>query len=89
MVAAASFDDMVAITLYTIFSSVAITGGPNNDVAWQIATGPLQLIFGAAGGFLGAAMCACTVVWNQAWKRAAIVFTTSMLRAPQAGSPLL
>ena len=77
MVAAASFDDRVAITLYTIFSSVAITGGPNQNVAWQIATGPLQLIFGALGGFLGAALCACTTVWDKAWKQAAIVFTTS------------
>ena len=38
---AASFDDVIAITGYSIFSSVAITG--QGDVAWQIASGPLQV----------------------------------------------
>lgn len=38
---AASFDDIVAITGYSIFSSIAITG--QSDVAWQIASGPLQV----------------------------------------------
>ena len=50
---------------------------PWQNVGWQIATGPLQLIFGALGGLLGACMCACTKVWDRAWKRAAIVFLTS------------
>ena len=41
VVIAASFDDVIAITGYSIFSSVAITG--QGDVAWQIASGPLQV----------------------------------------------
>jgi hypothetical protein len=41
VVIAASFDDIVAITGYSIFSSIAITGQSN--VAWQIASGPLQV----------------------------------------------
>ena len=40
VVIAASFDDIIAITGYSIFSSIAITG--QGDVAWQIASGPLQ-----------------------------------------------
>lgn len=45
VVIAASFDDVVAITGYSIFSSVAITG--QGDVAWQIASGPLQVGWGS------------------------------------------
>ena len=46
MVIAASFDDVIAITGYSIFSSLAITGQSN--VAWQIASGPLQVRVGGA-----------------------------------------
>jgi hypothetical protein len=38
MVAAASFDDMVAITGYSLFSNFAFASG-GSDLAWQIAHG--------------------------------------------------
>ena len=74
MVAAASFDDLVAITLYTIFASLSITGG-GGDTAFQIAEGPLQLVFGVAGGLLAALLASWTKVFNTQWKRAGILFT--------------
>ena len=42
----------------------------------MVPTYALQ-VFGVLGGILGAAMCACTKVWDTAWKRALIVFTTA------------
>jgi hypothetical protein len=41
VVIAASFDDIVAITGFSIFVNLAIAGGDN--AAWQIASGPLQV----------------------------------------------
>lgn len=42
VVIAASFDDIVAITGFSIFISIAIATGDN--AAWQIASGPLQVM---------------------------------------------
>lgn len=53
VVAAASFDDLVAITLYTIFISLAVTKSDGN-LAWSIASGPLNVVFGLALGGAGA-----------------------------------
>lgn len=41
VVIAASFDDIVAITGFSIFISIAVATGDN--AAWQIASGPLQV----------------------------------------------
>lgn len=41
VVIAASFDDIVAITGFSIFINIAIATGEN--AAWQIASGPLQV----------------------------------------------
>jgi hypothetical protein len=41
VVIAASFDDIIAITGFSIFINIAIAGGDN--AAWQIASGPLQV----------------------------------------------
>jgi hypothetical protein len=45
VVIAASFDDIIAITGFSVFINVAIAGGDN--AAWQIASGPLQVWLGA------------------------------------------
>lgn len=41
VVIAASFDDIIAITGFSIFINVAIASG--DDAAWMIASGPLQV----------------------------------------------
>jgi hypothetical protein len=41
VVIAASFDDIIAITGFSIFINIAISG--SEDAAWQIASGPLQV----------------------------------------------
>lgn len=55
VVIAASFDDIVAITGYSIFVSIAIQSGGNT--AWQIAEGPLQVGPPAVATAAAAYMC--------------------------------
>ena len=81
VVAAASFDDLVAITFYTIFASVSITGVGSN-VGWSIAEGPVQLVFGVIGGLLAALLASWTKVWDTRWKRAGILFCMCRFLAP-------
>ena len=76
MVAAASFDDMIAITGYTIFIDIAVTP-PGNQV-WSIMHGPLSVIFGILAGFLAAYLCAFTKLWNNKVKRTAVVLLAAL-----------
>jgi hypothetical protein len=65
--------DAIAITGYTIFINIAVTGSGGN-LGWQIAHGPLSIVFGVIAG-LGASLIACpTKLWNNAYKRTAVVF---------------
>lgn len=78
VVAAASFDDAIAITGYTIFINIAVTGSGGN-LGWQIAHGPLSIVFGVIAG-LGASLIACpTKLWNNAYKRTAVVFILALV----------
>jgi hypothetical protein len=72
VVAAASFDDAIAITGYTIFINLAVS--PNTSPGWSIAHGPLSLVFGVIGGVAAAVFCACTKLWNTNTKRTAVLF---------------
>ena len=76
IVAAASFDDMVAITGYSLFSNLAIRSEEGGSLGWQLAKGPLDIAFGLVGGFLGAAFCSLTVIWNTRLRRSAVVLLT-------------
>ena len=76
MVAAASFDDMIAITGYTIFIDIAVTQPGNKG--WAIAHGPLSVIFGILAGLVAAYCCAATKLWNNKIKRTAVVLLSSL-----------
>lgn len=67
MVISASFDDIIAITGFAIFSHIAITG--QGDPAWDIAQGPVQVIFGILGGLLAGIILGCTRFFNTTLKR--------------------
>ena len=67
VVIAASFDDVVAITGFSIFINIAITGQEN--AAWQMATGPLQVLFGIAAGAAAGAALGCTRAFGTGAKR--------------------
>lgn len=89
VVAAASFDDMVAITGYTIFINLAVQG--EGDRGWAIAHGPLSVVFGILAGLLAAVFCSITVLWNNKFKRTFMLFFTGtsgcFARAPCSETP--
>eukprot|EP00951_Prasinocladus_malaysianus_P004492 scaffold31495_cov48-Prasinocladus_malaysianus.AAC.1 len=71
VVAAASFDDVVAITGYSLFIGLAV---PKGNLGWSIAHGPLNLVFGLAGGILGGLAMSCTRIWRVRWQRSYGIF---------------
>lgn len=84
VVIAASFDDIVAITGYAIFSTIAIRPTVGSDsgeenVAWSIASGPLQVIFGLVGGLLAGYAVGATKLWNTHVKRFLALFGAGLL----------
>merc|ERR1719399_2778706 len=70
VVAAASFDDVVAISGFSLCIGFAIGSG---DLVAQITHGPLEIILGVFSGFAGACVCALTALWDEPWKRSGIV----------------
>ncbi len=85
VVIAASFDDIVAITGYAIFSTIAIRPSSTSDsasddnVAWSIASGPLQVVFGILGGMLAGFAVGATRIWDTHLKRFFALFGSGML----------
>mmetsp|Transcript_18971 Transcript_18971/g.39509 ORF Transcript_18971/g.39509 Transcript_18971/m.39509 type:complete len:682 (-) Transcript_18971:73-2118(-) len=81
VVAAASFDDVVAISGFSIAISFAI---PHNDsdeghsMFMTLMHGPLEIILGVILGMVGGHILAMTKVWNMRWKRTAITFGLGM-----------
>lgn len=86
LVAAASFDDIVAIALYTVFIALAVPsssssspgGGISSSKVWSIAAAPLQLVFGLALGLAGAAVCSASRLFDRAILRTAAVLLCAL-----------
>lgn len=76
VVAAASFDDMIAITGYTIFIDIAIKGEGNQ--VWAIMHGPVSVVLGILAGLIAAYLCAFTKLWNNRVKRTAVVLFSAL-----------
>lgn len=72
VVAAASFDDMIAITGYTIFIDIAVRRNTGNQT-WQIMHGPVSVVLGVLGGLVAAFLCSFTKLWNNNVKRICVV----------------
>ena len=79
VVAAASFDDAIAITGYTLFINLAVRGG--GSTAWSVAHGPLSLLFGVLAGLVAGFLCSITKLWDNSFKRTLVVFFTSAFLA--------
>ncbi|WIA18744.1 hypothetical protein OEZ85_003434 [Tetradesmus obliquus] len=77
VVIAASFDDIIAITGFSIFVNIAIATGEN--AAWQIASGPLQVLFGMGGGIIAGAVLGCTRIFNNKYKRLIGIYGAALL----------
>ena len=87
VVAAASFDDLVAILFYTLFINFAVQGATpvggkaaatsanatGSSLALQLANGPISVLLGFAGGAILAVVAAATRVWSSRRKRTAAV----------------
>ena len=85
VVAAASFDDLVAIFFYTLFINFAVqsaapeTSPPtSSSLALQLAGGPISVVLGFAGGAALALVASATRVWNTRRKRTAIVLVLAL-----------
>lgn len=83
VVISASFDDVVAITGYSIFSTLAITPASGSDeadnAAWNIASGPVQVVFGIVGGVLAGVILGMTRMWNTRMKRFIGIYGSALL----------
>ncbi|EIE25667.1 hypothetical protein COCSUDRAFT_46326 [Coccomyxa subellipsoidea C-169] len=77
VVAAASFDDAIAITGYTLFINLAVQG--HSNTAWNVAHGPLSIIFGVLAGGLAGLFCSATKLWSNPIKRTFVMFLTVLL----------
>jgi len=75
-VAAASFDDMIGITGYTIFIDIAVKGEGNQ--VWAIMHGPVSVVLGILAGLIAAYLCAFTKLWNNRLKRTAVVLLSAL-----------
>ena len=75
VVAAASFDDAIAITGYTLFINLAVREGGNTT--WSVMHGPLSLVFGLLAGVLAGFMCSITKLWDNSFKRTLVMFFSS------------
>ena len=79
VVAAACFDDVVALALYTIFISRAVYE-TDSILAYSIPAGPLNVVFGLLLGAAGAAVCSATKLWDSAAKRTLVVLLIALLQ---------
>ena len=78
VVAAASFDDVVAISGYTICKSFALTSG-GGSMAWTIMHGPVDMLSGLVAGALAGSLASCTALWDTPPKRSAVIFLLGLL----------
>ena len=77
IVTAASFDDIVAISGFTLFIGLAIRE-EGTDFVLSLLHGPLSLLIGVAVGFVGGITIACTKIWDHRWKRSTVMFLLGM-----------
>ena len=76
--------DAIAITGYTIFINIAVTGEGNQ--VWNILHGPLSIVFGMFAGLAATLICAPTKLWNNVYKRTSVVFILCAPRASISGA---
>lgn len=76
--AAASFDDVVAISGYTIFKSFGLSAG-HGGLAWTIMHGPVDMITGVLAGALAGVLASATALWDSREKRSVLIFVLGML----------
>lgn len=64
VVAAGSFDDLVAICLYTLFISFALPPAEGQSQVYALLKGPLNIVLGVILGALGGLICCMSKIWT-------------------------
>ncbi len=75
VIAAASMDDVFAITGFSLFIGLAV---PHGTLAWSIAQGPLNVGFGILGGVLAGLLISHGELFDARWKKVAALVTAGM-----------
>lgn len=94
VIAAASFDDILAISGFSIFVDFAFQE-ENSSFIENIMHGPSTIVFGLLLGCFGGIILSIEQVWNQSWKLAIALlvcgfsFTFGMSKLHFAGSGML
>lgn len=73
VVAAASFDDVVAITGYSLCIGFAVPHEGGN-IVMEALHGPINVTLGLALGLVGGNIVSQATLWNTSWSRTAAVF---------------
>lgn len=75
VIAAASMDDVFAITGFSLFIGLAV---PHGTLLWNIVQGPLNVIFGVVGGVVAGLLISHGELFEQRWKKVAALVTAGM-----------
>lgn len=76
VVAAASMDDVVAISGFSMFIGMAIPTGEDPILAGM--HGPINVFAGVLLGVIGGMLCGCTRLWNKPYKRTYILLSVGL-----------
>merc|ERR1719282_2119097 len=76
VVAAASFDDVVAISGFSMCIGLAIGHG---DVVIEALHGPINIVAGVACGVAGGTGLSFTIFWNKRWKRSTVLLLLGLI----------
>jgi len=76
VVAAASFDDVVAISGFSMCIGLAVGHG---NIVVEALHGPVNIIAGIGCGLGGALLACMTKIWNRTWKRSAVVLVLGVI----------
>mmetsp|Transcript_12961 Transcript_12961/g.36979 ORF Transcript_12961/g.36979 Transcript_12961/m.36979 type:complete len:486 (-) Transcript_12961:269-1726(-) len=78
VIAAASLDDIVAISAFSMCIGIAIRDESSNMV-WLILNLPLTLLLGAALGIGGGLMLSLTNLWTKRWQRTSLLLLFGLI----------
>jgi len=76
VVAAASFDDVVAISGFSMCIGLAVGHG---SLLMNALHGPINLVAGFVAGYVGGTIASFTEIWDKRWKRTLIILLQGVI----------